>query len=273
MATLVFESTIQKLAYQFTITGDIIPWVKIYPHIASVDGRVITAIPLLPSVMTEDINYPEGLYIGDKVKLCIEQDGQSGYWSIAIEPGTGEIGEYIDLTIRNCPICGEPLHPSQYGFGACFNRCCRGQRASTLLLFASSLGLTFIDAHRYIFDALVVRGALSSPSDLFRVTEDDACFQGISKIDIQSFLRYIHSIRGRVSIGQLLRSLNIPNITDVEINTIDAHFQVRGLPMSTFIFMIQNPDIEPIMPLKTIREFVIHPQNMQLLTELCIILG
>lgn len=259
---------INKISYQFNLHGDIVPIVTFSTPFVNAEGEELTKIGLrtIPDEILSDIA------VGDTVILEEKDDKEPVF---IFKPKIGGKRSVIDIT--ECPICGTPLIPTNLGMGRCLNRLCKGQISQTMILFVASLGLSFTNTSKKIFEHLLVRGAFNSPSDLFKITPDDLVFNGITYLDIQEFLQYVHSIRSDVTISQLIRALRIPTITNAEIDILQAFFHTNNLPLDAIVEMLDK-DVKSIqhqdevVSLDGLKVFISIPENNTLLRELCYIL-
>lgn len=133
----------------------------------------------------------------------------------------------IDFSHRLCPVCHEPLIKNNQGIHCCMNRDCPAQFSASLILFLSSLGLALHYPIMKVLDSLLSRGALSTFAQVFYISADDILTVNISPLEAQTFIHYIHSIRGRVSISQVCTALRIPGTDHTWCNELERHFTLN----------------------------------------------
>lgn len=211
---------VSRISFKYDLDGEITPLLSINPSIQLEDNDLcITKIAI-----THPITDLESLAAGDTLKVFVPESKQE---QLRIELQNTSSQPRIDFAHHKCPVCQSPLFDSQHGIGKCLNRDCPAQFSSSLLLFLSSLGLALHHPIQKVLDSLLVHGAISTFAQLFYLTEMDICSSTVSMLEAQTFIHYIHSIRGHVSLSQLFTALRIPGITPAWSQVIESYFQQK----------------------------------------------
>ena len=269
MNVLTVRVLVHQISYQFSLDGSIVPYINIFPTLTLPNGRIIQRIP-----------FPTGASVGQsdtdiaaKDKLLISiPEREDLPLLFKIDEKSSEPRHA--LTTQRCPVCDSPLFASTIGIGRCINRTCMGQISHTIILFAAALGLLFQHPVRRIFEALLARGALNSPTSLFMLQDVDLMFPGIMPLEAHTFLRYVHSVRGNITVDQLLNSLRIPDFPDQSISYVRQLFEKNKW---TLPYLLNFFDPEELKKHKQIDwdpwiTFISLEQNRKLIAELCQIL-
>lgn len=263
MNTLVIDVLVHKISYMFHMDGAIEPIVNIWPPIKLGKSTVDKFfLPLIPNSETSVAS-------GDKLRISVPKSPEVPITFTVTEPSV--VSPRRDLSAPVCPVCGSHLVPGD-GIGRCINRTCMAQMTTTMLIFLSALGLTLNDSSKRIMDYLFVRGVLASPSYLFRLPAYELANPQSNELEIQMFLQYIHSIRGRTTVDQLLRGLRIGDtefINSMRSLFIENHWNILNL----LSFMDEKVmDRYTGIDWTAWKEFLSVLDNRQLLSELCFIL-
>lgn len=268
---------VDKLAFQFSLDGSISPQIKISPPIEIIyknKSALLTHLRI-PRNNNQTLSDRElELASGDVINVTLNSTGiGDAYLLEDIHILSKGAGPRYRVLPEFCPACGlATLGGEDPSDRICLNRACSAQVNNNLTLFTASIGLIFSNHIRQIFMHLILRGAVRSPADLFKTTLTDLKNLNISEIRATEYIHYIHSVRGTVSIGQMLRGLRVPLLTDEHIVAIQTTMNKHGLNLATW---------ENIRELKTKSQdlvdalaildtgFLDIANNRQILTELC----
>ena len=88
-----------------------------------------------------------------------------------------------------------------------------------MITFLAALGISLTGVNSHIVSSLVCRGKLASLADVFLLNYTDIVDGCITVQEARIFIQYLHSIRGHISIDQLLTSLSIP---ELDRDTVEA---------------------------------------------------
>lgn len=264
------HAQVQKLSYIYHLDGRVIPVINIFPpiEIPSI-GRTIEKIPLdrIDKCVSSDIAPLDEIKITVPIArptlITLEVESTSGLPRVYTHPD-------------RCPICGAKLvkHADE-SFGRCLNRTCSGQMPAILILMVSALGLGFEYPFRKVFDCLNSRGALSSPVDIFLLQEGDFCFPNVSRLEVQAFQKYLHSIRGNTSLDRIINAIRVPGWSDdKEPFILRDYFAANKWPVTELPRFFDKKEQEkmPDIDWTGWNELLTVDANKKVITDLCRIL-
>ena len=271
MDKIKLNAQVQKLSHMFSLDGTVVPVINIFPplEIPSL-GRCIEKIPLDRITYSEDTDIANHdiieltVIVGPKPELILKVLKRSGSPRLPLFPD-------------RCPICGEPMVNPAPGrkFKRCVNRCCRGQMPATIVLMIAALGLAFQYPFKKVFDCLNSRGAFSSPVDIFLLGDDDFYFPNVSKLEVQTFQTYLHSIRGNTSLDRIINALRVPGWTDDrEPFILRDYFNKNGWAITEFPRLFEPREQEKIKNINWdgFNELLTVENNKRVIADLCRIL-
>lgn len=207
-----FITRVEKITYLYSLDRSIVPFVTIEPVMEIPDTEnCIKKIPMTPSFIDESSDFD--LSIDDIISIEITEDKP------IVKKLEASEHPHKTIQLATCPVCGKPTI-MENGITYCANLSCYAQRHVSILLFASALGLSFADSNRKVFSSLLSRGLVVNPVDLFSLTVEDICSSEISPFEAQVFQQYVHSIRGHITVDQILKGLRVPNLSDSTIKAI-----------------------------------------------------
>ncbi len=122
-----------------------------------------------------------------------------------------------------CPVCGgEVVREEPYIAHRCINPFCAAQRLERLRHFASR-GALNIDGLGYAtFNQLIERGLVEDPSDLYRITREQAVqLDGFAEKSAQNLIKRIAESK-RPQLGRFLYALGIPQIGEATAELLAA---------------------------------------------------
>lgn len=263
------EVTVTGSLYTYQCDGSIEPYICISPAILSVDNKLIHRIPV--AYLDKDSDFC--LAKGDRIALTISKKLKL---LLKVVSSTASNEEKVDLLSDRCPICHEILHApiAPNSIGCCVNRSCGAQVLNATLLFLSSLQLAMTGNNLKILNLLYAEGKLSEISDVFRANLSDLYFDDITEIDARTFIQYIHSVRGNVNVSQVLRGLNIPNLSSETIEQVACIFTENQyvLPQLPNFFEEEYLSKYPNIDWTAWKDFIKVYKNQELIKKLCTIL-
>lgn len=261
-----FQSSIYALNYAIDHLGHVIPVIYICPGIRLPNGGELNHLNV-----TDIVDLPHGLAVGDQLDLTVNLDDHSLTLKLLTLCPTPR----RDCRITTCPVCGEPLEPTDgIGIGTCVNRACSAQATVNVKTMLMALGLNLCQPAHPILDLLLTRGAIHSILDIFNVPLAHLESPQISALDLQLFQAYVHSVRGHVALHQLLSGLRVPGWDMHTVTQIDAYWREHqwGLPDIIRLF---NPALQQEigdLPWEGWRQLIAHPVNQYVITMLSRIL-
>lgn len=251
---------ISRISFKYDLDGSITPLLSISPHIQTNGNHCISRIALRSPLQSI-----QSLAQGDTLTVIFPESENE---TLRIELSAISSQQRIDFSQRKCPVCHAPLFESEHGIGRCLNRDCPAQFSSSLLLFLSSLGLALHHPVQKVLDSLLVHGALSTFAQIFYLTEVDICSPTVSPLDAQTFIHYIHSIRGHVSLSQLFVALRIPGITTIWCQNVESHFAHKKYSAKTILeFLCAEKQKECDVDWSQWNEFFSLKENKAVLTS------
>lgn len=255
-------------------TGMIEPVVVIHPPLVLNNGYAIDSFSMNGFKLESDFD----LAPNDIIELTFDDHDPPGLM-LAKVVERSNLPRQLTLTGK-CPICGAPLFSINGSkFGRCLNRTCRAQLSQTTVLMLAALGLQFNHQQQQILNYTLIRGALRSPADIFKLPLESFYTENIEdsfiREDAMTFIQYLHSIRGHVSVDQVLIGLRIPGWDMGTIATIRQWFDQHHyglLDLSRLFYATEQSQISNINWGEW-NQMLVLPSNRQLIRELCTILN
>jgi len=259
---------VTHFSYVFRADGNVIPFINFGPAIAIGGDKVITKLP----VACLDDKSDFILSSDDELRITI---GSRERPLVKVISRVADMRP-TDLTAPVCPVCGSPLLNSdaQHSIGCCVNLACKAQTLNNSISLLSSLGLYAQGQTLRILTACLNNGKLRDPVDIFLLDVHDIATDLISDAQARAFIRYIHSVRGHISLTQILRGLNIPNLTADVIEKMNLVFNARRY---TLLDIDKFFDAEVLESIRGIdwspwTDFISVADNRVILKRLCTIL-
>ena len=207
-----YVTRVERISHLYTTQRAVVPLLNIDPVIDLDENNCISKIPMVDSHISSDSEYD--ISPGDVIRIDFEKDTLPKI--TVIERNTANTN---DLRYEVCPYCGQPLIKiGDHSY--CFNLDCHAQRVQSIILFASSLGLSFTGSNLRVLESLLSRSLVNNVTDLFNLSVESIITSEISVFEAQVFQQYVHSVRGRVTAEQILRGLHIPIINEDDIRML-----------------------------------------------------
>lgn len=263
MRKLEFIAHIKDFSYIFSLDGTVIPLINFKEHIEL--GNKLFLSKIAASKIDRDKS-DKNLSPNDLVEVSIPVNLSCGI-TIKVKKPSGDIA--IPLTPKVCPICGKPLIEDK-PFGRCVNKSCRAQMVTNIILFTSAVGLQFSCPAKKTFEALLSRGSLTTPVNLFKLTNEDFNTPDFSMLEIQAYQNYVHSIRGNTSLDKILLGLNIKDWNKDICSKIKVYFDQHHYSL-TDLDILFDPNEQkkiPDVPWKHWNEVISLNCNKNMFTEL-----
>ena len=262
---------VKDFNYRFDINGSIEPFIEITPSIKVNDESHLSKFVLLNA-------HPDATVAkGDRI-LYIPPRDMMETCDIKVIERSDEPRLLVNPVV--CPVCGAPLYPGTKGDGRCIrciNRACKAQIGTTVHILLAALGVVPQPSMLRVLAVLTSRGLLDTPGSIFRMTLDDISSQYTTELECQMFLQYIHSVRGHVSISQMLRGLRIPGIDATNAAQVDALCKEHGIGFGNICDLCHPEILQELCPSidwTGWAEFLSLPINRDVLIDLsCFLWG
>ena len=258
----------QNLTYKYDISGNIIPLLEITPQIQIKDDLVISKFPLLLVAPHTTVA------IGDTISIITPLTVNDDCCLRVVEHS--DINPRLSIVPDVCPVCGAPVFPSTIGVGKCINRTCRAQLSQNTQILLSALGISVQSSLRKILTALLAKGMLNTPASLFTVDVANLDVAHISPLECQICQQYLYSVRGNVTLSQMLNGLRITGWTPQDTLTMDVYFSEHKQYLPEISYMLDVNTLRNIFPNINFdgwQEFLSIDDNVNFLIELALILG
>lgn len=262
------QAQVKDFNYRFDINGNVEPFIEIVPGI-SVDAETQLSKFILVN------SHPNATVAKGDTILYLPPRDQSGTCDIKVIEQSDEYRLPVNPVV--CPVCGAPLYPGTTGAGRCINRACKAQIGTTVHILLAALGVVPQPSMLRVLSVLASRGLLDTPGSIFRMTLDDITSLYTTELENQMFLQYVHSVRGHVTISQMLRGLRIPGIDASNAALLDRFCQDNGIGFLNIESLCQPAVLQELCP--TIdwtgwAEFLSLPVNRDVLVDLsCFLCG
>ena len=256
----------ENIEYRFDLEGNIVPYLSIIPQLHVSEDKVITHFPLVGC--KPDLT----LAHGDTIAITPPHE-TSPNCTLHIVEKSKEDRTTIHPVV--CPICGSELLPSVDGVGRCINRYCRAQVSARTQCLLAALGFVFNDTARKILTLLFARGSLDSPADIFCIDFDSIEAPNISTLEFKTFQLGLHTLRGRVTVGQMLLGLRIPRIDHSASNMVDRALAELGITFKDTNCLLNVDWLKESIPevdWSGWKEFLSNSRNEHFAKYLCLIL-
>ena len=206
------ETDVEEIACYVGRTGVLTPVAHVKPVV--VGGVTIRNITMHNEAQVNE----KGVYVGARVIIHRAGDVIPEIVSVK-EPKPGW------KMPATCPVCGgEVVREEPYIAHRCINPFCGAQRLERLRHFASR-GALNIDGLGYAtIDQLIKREWVEDPSDLYRITKDQAVqLDGFAEKSAQNLVDRLAESR-RPQLGRFLYALGIPQVGEATADLLAADF-------------------------------------------------
>lgn len=236
--------SIQDFYYRFTPIGEVIPCVTISPLLKIKEHGYLRDIPLL---------HPRGsasIARGDIVSVETAPSHETLIHMVSRNNITRH-----SLSQRTCPVCGQPLLPSEIGIGRCINYTCKAYLLSNTLHLLKVIGVCCDNVVEDLIQHLINIGGISNPVDVFMLN-----FEVLATTTDREILRQLQSdiqfARGRVRLADVLYALNIPQFTREDALDIESYVNTNITSNSigeliTLACQVEIPIWQEFISLKT----------------------
>ncbi len=204
------ETVVEEIACYVGRTGVLTPVAHVKPVI--VGGVTVRNVTMHNEAQVNE----KGVYVGAVVVIHRAGDVIPEIVSVK-EPKQGW------RMPAKCPVCGgEVVREEPYIAHRCINPFCAAQRLERLRHFASR-GALNIDGLGYAtFNQLIERGLVEDPSDLYRITREQAVqLDGFAEKSAQNLIKRIAESK-RPQLGRFLYALGIPQIGEATAELLAA---------------------------------------------------
>ncbi len=204
------ETVVEEIACYVGRTGVLTPVAHVKPVI--VGGVTVRNVTMHNEAQVNE----KGVYVGAVVVIHRAGDVIPEIVSVK-EPKQGW------RMPAKCPVCGgEVVREEPYIAHRCINPFCAAQRLERLRHFASR-GALNIDGLGYAtFNQLIEREMVEDPSDLYRITKEQAVqLDGFAEKSAQNLIKRIAESK-RPQLGRFLYALGIPQIGEATAELLAA---------------------------------------------------
>jgi len=206
------ETDVEDITCYVGRTGVLTPVAHLKPVI--VGGVTVRNVTMHNEAQVNE----KGVYVGARVVIHRAGDVIPEIVSVR-EPRTGW------KMPAKCPVCGgEVVREEPYIAHRCINPFCAAQRLERLRHFASRGALNIEGLGYATLSQLIERKLLEDPSDLFRLTKEQAVeLDGFADKSAQNLIDRIAQSR-RPALGRLLYGLGIPEVGEATAELLAAEF-------------------------------------------------
>jgi len=210
------ETEVEEIACYVGRTGVLTPVAHVKPVV--VGGVTIRNITMHNEVQVNE----KGVYVGARVIIHRAGDVIPEIVSVK-EPKPGW------KMPATCPVCGgEVVREEPYIAHRCINPFCGAQRLERLRHFASRGALNIEGLGYATLDQLIKREWVEDPSDLYRITKDQAVqLDGFAEKSAQNLVDRLAESR-RPQLGRFLYALGIPQVGEATADLLAADFGTIG---------------------------------------------
>jgi DNA ligase (NAD+) len=206
------ETEVEEIAVYVGRTGVLTPVAHLKPVI--VGGVTVRNVTMHNEAQVNE----KGVYVGARVVIHRAGDVIPEIVSVK-DPKPGW------KMPAKCPVCGgDVVKEEQYVAYRCTNKFCPAQGLERLRLFASRGGLNIEGLGYATLNQLMERGWVKDPSDLYRLTKEQAMeLEGFADKSAQNLIDRIAESR-RPPLGRFLFALSIPQVGESTAEVLAGEF-------------------------------------------------
>ena len=253
------ETVVEDIVIQVGRTGVLTPKAVVRP--VRLAGTTVTNATL----HNQDFITSLGLSIGDTVK--IRKAGE--IIPEILEVTKHENGAEIYKIPSVCPVCGAEVERDADGaFLRCTGAACPAQLSRSLAHFVSRDAMDIDGLGKNIVEALIDRGFVRTPADLYYLTLDEMK-QLWSKGDTQAkkLLKAIDESRNK-DLSRLIFALGIRQVGAKAGKTLAAHFGSLDALMNASLEELTNVDDVGEVTAQNIRDWFAQPSAREMIERL-----
>ena len=168
-----------------------------------------------------------------------------------------------------CPVCGSPVEKDEDGaFLRCIGAECPAQLSRRIAHFVSRDAMDIEGLGSAIVEALIEKGKIKSPSDIYFLTVDDlASLWKSGKTAAKKLLAAIENSKGQ-DLSRLIYGLGIRQVGAKTGKVLASHFgNMDALVNATLEELTEIQDVGQITA-QSIHSWFAQPQSMHMLSEL-----
>lgn len=256
------QTVLRDVEFQVGRTGAITPVARLEP--VRVGGVTISNATLHNMDEVRRL----GLSIGDTVVIQRAGDVIPKVVSV-IESERPRYARSIELP-SHCPACGSEIVQPE---GEVIARCsgglvCAAQRKESIRHFASRLALDIEGLGDKLVELLVEEDLVSSPADLFRLTQDQLV--ALPRMGEKSAVNLLAALESskETTMARFIYALGIQSVGETTARNLAVHFGDFSKLRSADVETLQAvPDIGPIVA-EEIATFFAQQENESVITEL-----
>lgn len=217
--TITHTAKITNITYRYDKDGNITPSIKFSPRYEPENTDVYIETLSLIANFVDTVNI-EDIRVGNIITIDVVHNGTPKFQIESVSLGDGR-----PIVLDRCPVCGIPLLESDIGMGQCLNRTCMAQINFNTIMFLSSLGISLNQTVTNILHVLFANGVIRSPISVFQVGMPDLLYYDIKVNAAAEFIAYVNSVRGHISLAQVLKGLRIPGWDPTIIDDLVGYLQ------------------------------------------------
>ncbi len=253
------ETVVEDIVIQVGRTGVLTPKAVVRP--VRLAGTTVTNATL----HNQDFITTLGLAVGDTVK--IRKAGE--IIPEILEVTKHENGAQVYQIPSACPVCGALVERDPDGaFLRCTGAACPAQLSRSLAHFVSRDAMDIDGLGRNIVDALIEKGFVKTPADLYYLTLEEMK-QLWSKGDTQAkkLLKAIDESKGR-DLSRLIFALGIRQVGSKAGKTLASHFGSLDALMGASLEELTNVDDVGAVTAQNIIDWFAQPQAKEMIERL-----
>ncbi len=254
-------SVIRDIRVQVGRTGALTP-------VADMDPVEVSGVTVSHATLhNEDEIRRKDVRIGDTVVVQRAGEVIPEVVEVVKDKRTGNEREFVMPAV--CPVCGaDVVRQEGEAVSRCVGIACPAQLRERIIHFASRGAMDIDGVGPALIDALIEKGLIHDPADLYFVREDDLI--SLERMAAKSAQNAIGAIRASksASLDRLIYALGIRHVGDRTATTLAQHFgSVDALRGATEEELAVVPDIGPVVA-KSIRVFFDQAETAEVLRKL-----
>lgn len=255
-------TTLERIDVQVGRTGRLTPVAKVKP--VFVGGVTVSSVTL----NNEDFIRRMDVRVGDKVVIQRAGDVIPQLVGVVKEERP-ENAEVFSMP-HTCPVCGSAVirEEDQADYRCTGGLVCPAQMKLSILHFASRRAMGIDGLGEKIIDALVDKGLVKTPADLYRLQASD--IEALERMGPKSAANLIEAIdhSRNTTLARFIFALGCPQVGEATARDLASHFgNLQSLEEATEEELLQVPDIGEIIA-QSIFAFFHEEHNQKVIADL-----